>query len=67
MTRTCISRSQVLTCLVFLSEYYYKYIFFKSKNQQRALIPIPPAGPWPQDVEFVYTSCDAINCWIEPR
>lgn len=21
----------------------------------------------PGDVEFVYTSCDAINCWIEPR
>ena len=21
----------------------------------------------PSDVEFVYTSCDAINCWIEPR
>eukprot|EP00039_Didymoeca_costata_P028580 m.21525 g.21525 ORF g.21525 m.21525 type:complete len:848 (-) comp7175_c0_seq1:170-2713(-) len=21
----------------------------------------------PTDVEFVYTSCDAINCWIEPR
>jgi hypothetical protein len=21
----------------------------------------------PADVEFVYTSCDAINCWIEPR
>ena len=21
----------------------------------------------PEDVEFVYTSCDAINCWIEPR
>ena len=21
----------------------------------------------PADVEFVFTSCDAINCWIEPR
>jgi hypothetical protein len=21
----------------------------------------------PSDVEFVFTSCDAINCWIEPR
>ena len=21
----------------------------------------------PTDVEFVYTSCDAVNCWIEPR
>ena len=23
--------------------------------------------PNPQDVEFLYTGCDAINCWVEPR
>eukprot|EP01079_Euglenida_sp_SAG-EU17-18_P011234 gene11234-2042_t len=27
----------------------------------------PSKWPNPGDVEFVYTSCDAINCWIEPR
>lgn len=27
----------------------------------------PALWPNPADVEFVYTSCDAINCWIEPR
>jgi hypothetical protein len=27
----------------------------------------PASWKNPEDVEFVYTSCDAINCWIEPR
>jgi hypothetical protein len=27
----------------------------------------PSSWSNPGDVEFVYTSCDAINCWIEPR
>ena len=27
----------------------------------------PGSWPNPGDVEFVFTSCDAINCWIEPR
>lgn len=27
----------------------------------------PSDWPNPGDVEFVFTSCDAINCWIEPR
>jgi pectate lyase len=27
----------------------------------------PSAWPNPSDVEFVYTGCDAINCWIQPR
>ena len=27
----------------------------------------PASWENPGDVEFVYTSCDAINCWIEPR
>eukprot|EP01043_Picozoa_sp_COSAG02_P061182 COSAG02_NODE_8167_length_2681_cov_2.087529_2_plen_502_part_00 len=27
----------------------------------------PASWANPGDVEFVYTSCDAINCWIEPR
>lgn len=28
---------------------------------------VPSTWSNPTDVEFVYTSCDAINCWIEPR
>jgi hypothetical protein len=27
----------------------------------------PSTWPNPQDVEFLYTGCDAINCWVEPR
>ena len=27
----------------------------------------PASWANPADVEFVFTSCDAINCWIEPR
>jgi hypothetical protein len=27
----------------------------------------PSKWPNPQDVEFLYTGCDAINCWVEPR
>eukprot|EP01052_Picozoa_sp_SAG31_P001462 SAG31_NODE_49_length_30599_cov_15.615016_22_plen_529_part_00 len=27
----------------------------------------PSKWPNPEDVEFLYTGCDAINCWVEPR
>jgi beta-glucuronidase len=27
----------------------------------------PSKWPNPGDVEFLYTGCDAINCWVEPR
>ena len=27
----------------------------------------PKKWPNPQDVEFLWTGCDAINCWVEPR